>query len=251
MAAVTIRTVKRLGCSGQWREEVFNFRQIGQRPDIEGQVHELHEDKERLHDWIRDLRKLLRGGQNPAKEPRLCLRRDCLLSSWHICAAPELRRPGARRLMRRSFTRCDAFDRSDEAIAAAGQGLNESGIARRISEGLADAIHRRVYAVLVVDEGAVGPQLPGDFLAGEQLAGPVQQQQKHLKGLRIQLDADALPAQLSGGGVGFECSEAIAPGWLRVCHVFSPVYPIENSIQSEPRKSTTSQKSQLLQSLAE
>ena len=128
----------------------------------------------------------------------------------------------------------DPFNGSHEAIAAAGQGLNESGIAGRVSEGLADAIDGGVHAVLVVDEGAVGPQLAGDFLARQQLAGPLQEQQEHLEGLRVQLDADALPAQLSGGGVCFKGSEAIAPGWLR-CLVMSlcPVYPIS---EFEPKQ---------------
>ena len=116
------------------------------------------------------------------------------------------------------LAQCDPFHRSHEAIAAAGQGLNESRIARRIPEGFADAIDRRVYAVFVIDKGSVGPQFAGDFFAGEQLARPSQQHAAAPEGLRVQLDADALPAKLSRGSVGFKCSEAIAQGWLWVCH---------------------------------
>lgn len=40
-----------------------------------------------------------------------------------------------------------------------------------------------------IDEGSVRPQLPCDFLARQQLAGPLQKQAEQLKGLRVQLDA--------------------------------------------------------------
>jgi hypothetical protein len=104
--------------------------------------------------------------------------------------------------------------------------------------------------VFVIDKRAVGPQLPADFLSREKPAGPLEEQQEHLEGLRVQLDEDALPAQLSGGRVCFKCSEAIAPGWLWVCHVLFPVYPIANSSQSDPAKYNFSE-IQLLQSFAE
>ena len=58
-----------------------------------------------------------------------------------------------------------------------------------------------------------------EILAREQFAGALEQQEQHLEGLRVELDADALAAKLSGGGVGFKGSEAIAPGWRWVGHV--------------------------------
>ena len=68
-------------------------------------------------------------------------------------------------------------------------------------------------------KGSLGPKLAADFFAGEQLAGTLQKQEQHLKGLGAQLDANALAAQLTAAGVGFKRSKAIAPSWLRVCHL--------------------------------
>ena len=76
----------------------------------------------------------------------------------------------------------DAFDGSNEAIAAASEGLNEARTAGRISEGLANAIDRGVHAVIEIDEGAVGPELPRDFFAREQFAGPVEKHESTWKG---------------------------------------------------------------------
>ena len=115
---------------------------------------------------------------------------------------------------RRASAEADAFDGSDEAIAAAGEGFDEARVAGGVAEGFADAIDGGVDAVFVVDEGAIGPELAGDLFAGEELAGPFEEQKQDLEGLRVELDADALAAKLAGGGVGFECAEAIAPGWL-------------------------------------
>ena len=61
-----------------------------------------------------------------------------------------------------------------------------------------------------IDEGAVGPKLAGDLLAGEKLAGTVEKHAQNLEGLGVEAEADALAAELAGGSVGFEGSEAIA-----------------------------------------
>ena len=115
----------------------------------------------------------------------------------------------------------DAFDGGDEAVAAAGQGFDEAGAGGGVAEGFADAIDGGVDAVFGVDEGAVGPELAGDFFAGEEFAGAVEEQAEDLEGLGVELEADALAAELAGGGVGFEGSEAIARvGWLWAGHVW-------------------------------
>jgi hypothetical protein len=86
--------------------------------------------------------------------------------------------------------------------------------------------------VFVVDESAFGPQFARDFFASEQLSGTLNEQQKHLEGLRIQLDEDALPAKFTCGGVCLKRTEAIAPGWLWFGHDFRSVYPIASANQS-------------------
>ena len=104
--------------------------------------------------------------------------------------------------------------------------------------------------MFVVDKGAVGPQLPGDFFAGEQLAGPVEQHQEYLEGLGVELDAETLPAKFSGGGVCFERlrsdSAALAVG--RSC-LMSSVFDCELDSALAPPKYNFSE-SQVLQSLA-
>ena len=96
--------------------------------------------------------------------------------------------------------------------------------------------------MLRIDESSVGPQLSGDFLSSQQFAGPLQKHDQHLEGLRVQLDADSLPAKLARDSVCFKCSEAIAPGWHGVRHVSCRVYPIALSILDFPQ-GTTSRKS--------
>jgi hypothetical protein len=49
--------------------------------------------------------------------------------------------------------------------------------------------------MFVVNKSSVGPQLPADFLSRQQLAGPLQQQAKHLKRLRVQLDPEPISCE--------------------------------------------------------
>jgi hypothetical protein len=75
--------------------------------------------------------------------------------------------------------------------------------------------------VFGVDEGAAGPELACDLVASEELAGALEEHAEKLEGLGVEAEADALAAELAGGGVGFEGSEAIAAvGWLRAGHVW-------------------------------
>ena len=144
---------------GQRREKLFDLRQIGQRPNVKSQIHDLQQDEECLHHGVRGLGKLLRGGQNPCVELSLRLRRLARFLSGSCRWFAYRRYRG-----RRGFVEGDAFDGSHEAIAAPGQCLNESGIGCGIAEGFADAIDGRVDAVLVVDKGSVRPEQTGNLL---------------------------------------------------------------------------------------
>ena len=104
----------------------------------------------------------------------------------------------------------DSFYGGYEAVAAAGEGFDEAGAGGGVAEGFADAVDGGVDAVFVVDEGTVGPELAGDFFAGEEGSGLLEEHAEDLEGLGVELDADALLAELSGGSVGFKDSEAIA-----------------------------------------
>ena len=90
--------------------------------------------------------------------------------------------------------------------------------------------------MLVIDEGAVRPELAGDFLPAQQIAGPFQEHEQHLERLRIQPDADSLASKLSGSSVSLEDPEAIAPGWAWFRHFsIHPVYPTRDggSVRNE------------------
>ena len=64
--------------------------------------------------------------------------------------------------------------------------------------------------MLVIDEGSFRPKLARDFVAREQLAGPLQKHEENLEGLSVELDAHSLPSQFTCGGVRFKDSKAIA-----------------------------------------
>ena len=77
-----------------------------------------------------------------------------------------------------------------------------------IAQRFAQLVDRGVEAVVEVHDGVVTPQPLPHLFAGHQFAGPVQQHHQHLEGLRVQLDADAVFAQLSRGFVEFERAKA-------------------------------------------
>ena len=120
----------------------------GAHKGIEAQIHTLQQDEERLHNRVGGFGKFLRGGQNP--ETRIGFRhgrnRGLVCRYLFGCNWGWI------------FFERDAFNRSDEAIAASGQGFNESRVARRVPECFADAIYRGVYAVVKIDKSPVGPQ---------------------------------------------------------------------------------------------
>ena len=89
-------------------------------------------------------------------------------------------------------------------------------------EGVAEAFDGGVERVFKVNESAVGPELLLDFLAGDDLAGPFQQQPQYLEGLLLQLDSNPAFPQLSRWYVQFKYTEANWPGgWRGAPHISS------------------------------
>ena len=83
--------------------------------------------------------------------------------------------------------------------------------------------------MFVVDKGSVGPECAGDLFASEEFAGPLQKHEEHLEGLSVEFDTNAFSTKLAKGAVGFEYSEAVAPGWLwgdRVSHTVNGSWPV-------------------------
>jgi hypothetical protein len=58
--------------------------------------------------------------------------------------------------------------------------------------------------VLEVHEGFTGPEGGADFVAGDELAGVLEQDEEKLKGLLLELDADAGFEKLAGVGEELE-----------------------------------------------
>ena len=98
-------------------------------------------------------------------------------------------------------------DRSDEAIAAPGQGLDELRRFGRIPECLAGLLDRRVQAVLEVHERVGFPEPFAQLLARADLARPFEQQRQDLSRLLLQPDPMALPVQLAAATIEFEWPE--------------------------------------------
>jgi hypothetical protein len=84
------------------------------------------------------------------------------------------------------------FDRSDEPVAAAGQGLDVAGLLRRIAQCVAQSFDRRIKADIEIDKRVGGPKLLVKLFPGYQLARVFHQHGQDLKGLIVKLDLDAL-----------------------------------------------------------
>ena len=92
--------------------------------------------------------------------------------------------PGARRRLARPDVA--ALQRPDEAIAEAGQRLDEPRLGGIVAEHRPQPLHDRVDAVLEVDRGAVRPQPLPDVLARHHVAGPIEHQRQELERLLLQ-----------------------------------------------------------------
>src|ERR1700730_614138 len=96
---------------------------------------------------------------------------------------------------------------SNEAVTATSKSFDEDGILGRVAEGISEAFHGSVEAVIEVDEGIGGPEPGSEFLAGNDLAGPLQEHGQERKGLFLKLDFVAILAELGGAQIGLEQAE--------------------------------------------
>jgi hypothetical protein len=81
------------------------------------------------------------------------------------------------------------------------------GVLSGVSKGPPQLVHRRIEAVLEVDEGAILPDLRSQMLAGDHLARGLEQLHQDFEGLTGQPDANAALEQLTGGGVDLKGPE--------------------------------------------
>src|SRR5262249_18658742 len=89
------------------------------------------------------------------------------------------------------------FDWRDKSISAARNGLDPARALGAVPEHLPKFVNGSIQAPIEIDERVGGPEPPFKALPGYYLTGPFEQKQQHLKGLLLESEFDALPAQLT------------------------------------------------------
>src|SRR5216683_1607034 len=100
------------------------------------------------------------------------------------------------------------FEGRDEAVAATRQGLYEARAFRGIVERFAEPHDGGVQAVIEVHEGITGPKVALQLFASDHFTAAFQKESEDLTGLFLELDADAMLAELPGAEVELKNAEA-------------------------------------------
>jgi hypothetical protein len=112
-------------------------------------------------------------------------------------------------LWRGWFELCDWCD---EAVASAGEGLDEAWVVGGVAEGFADFVDGGAEGVVEVDGGVFAPEAELEVFAGDNFAGLLQKSREDFEGLALDLDAPARFPQFFCLQVGFEEAEADSCG---------------------------------------
>ena len=84
--------------------------------------------------------------------------------------------------------------RCDEPVSLARYGCDEARVIGGVAQRLPDLLDGGVESLIEFHKGIGGPELALQFLTGDQLARPSQQNSQDLKGLFLEFDLAALPA---------------------------------------------------------
>lgn len=87
--------------------------------------------------------------------------------------------------------------RSNESVAATGNGLDKPGIIGGVAQNLPELPDATVYGIVEIDVRILGPKALANFLSRDDFAGMLQQNQKGLEGLVLELQLYAVLSQLS------------------------------------------------------
>ena len=109
---------------------------------------------------------------------------------------------------RRRFVPRNQRHSPGEAIPAFGDGFEELGSARAISQGSAEAVHRDVDALIVIEEFFVGPENLAKFVPADQGVGAFQEDGEQARGLFGQALVSIPARQCAGIGIEGEFSES-------------------------------------------
>ena len=122
-----------MGTTGGVPKNRVDFPEPREGHDVKAQVHHLNEIEKETHDSARRGGKIVGVAENGRTRDGLSGR------GWHDA-------------------RCARdFERSDEAVSASREGLNESRIGGRIAQCVANLVDGRVNAVIEIDEGIGRP----------------------------------------------------------------------------------------------
>ena len=101
-------------------------------------------------------------------------------------------------------------DRGYETVAAARQSFDEARVFAGILQGLAQSVHGLVQALVEIYEGICGPQPLHQLIAGDQLAGTLQQEDEDLQWLILKVGNGSVDTEFTCARVECELSETDA-----------------------------------------
>ena len=96
------------------------------------------------------------------------------------------------------FVERGLFNRSNEAVAVAGDGLDEPRIFRGVAESLAETHDGGVEAVIEVNKGVARPETFAKLFAADEIAGSFEKDRKNLPRLVLEANAGSVLAQFAG-----------------------------------------------------
>lgn len=118
-----------------------------------------------------------------------------------------------------------AGDRSNEPVASAGHGFDESGIVGFFAEGTSQFSDGGVQSVVELDEGVGGPKSLTNLFSGNQFAGALEQHGEDLERLFLQPDSQSVFGQDELFKINFKPSKFNhVVLWWRDFHSHCPCY---------------------------
>ena len=130
-------------------------------------------------------------------------------------------------------------DLTQETIASPRNRLDELGAVCRVSQGLAQLIHRRIKAVIKIYEGVGGPKSSPQSFASDDGTRCFQQGDQNREWLLLDAQISALPAKFPGLQIGLKYTEVCYPRFSVCQHAVSlaeGVLPADNPLLSHKIK---------------
>ncbi len=104
------------------------------------------------------------------------------------------------------------LDDADEAVAALGKGLDEPRLLVIVAERSSQLLDSGVEAVIEIHKSVAGPKPFHELLAGDDFAGMLQEQGKHLKGQHLESYFAARFVEFTGSKINLKNVKACDKG---------------------------------------